>query len=195
MRPAILAIDFEASCLPRHGLSFPIEVGVADECGGVRSSLIRPDTTWRDWTWTAEAEALHGLTRERLYDEGRPAAVVAAELTEILQGRLVIADSYLDDDWMRTLMAAAGRPPPTRIVHVDALADRLDLTFEEVVGCVAAADAHGFRRHRAGDDAQWLAALLSAMKAVRPARVHGCAATASASFPWRAAGDQLRLAG
>ena len=53
-----------------------------------------------------------------------PAWEVARPTEDINQGRLVIADSYLDDDWMRTLTAAAGRPQPTRIVHVDAVADR-----------------------------------------------------------------------
>ena len=55
-----MAIDFEASCLPRHGRSFPIEVGIAG--GGIaRSWIIRPHAAWAGWDWTAEAEALHGL--------------------------------------------------------------------------------------------------------------------------------------
>ena len=37
----IIAIDFEASCLPRHGRSYPIEVGVAGD-GIERSWIIAP---------------------------------------------------------------------------------------------------------------------------------------------------------
>src|SRR3546814_5436437 len=61
----ILTIDFEASCLPRHGLSYPIEVGIARE-GKARSWLIRPHDDWAGWHWSAEAEALHGLDRDRV---------------------------------------------------------------------------------------------------------------------------------
>ena len=51
----ILAVDFEASCLPRHGRSYPIEVGIANENGTARSWLIRPAVLWEGWTWTEEA--------------------------------------------------------------------------------------------------------------------------------------------
>nr|MEC6700676.1 hypothetical protein [Sphingobium sp. SJ10-10] len=36
-----VTIDFEVSCLPHHGRSFPIEVGIADSQGS-RAWLIRP---------------------------------------------------------------------------------------------------------------------------------------------------------
>ena len=42
----LIALDFEASCLPRHGRSYPIEIGIADEHGLIRSKsdhlLVQP---------------------------------------------------------------------------------------------------------------------------------------------------------
>ena len=77
----VITIDFEASCLPRHGLSYPIEVGIARK-GQARSWLIRPHDDWAGWHWSAEAEALHGLSRDRVEREGLPVETVLAELAD-----------------------------------------------------------------------------------------------------------------
>jgi len=160
----VLAIDFEASCLPRHGRSYPIEVGIADENGTARSWLIRPADQWKGWTWTEEAEALHGLTRERLLDEGQPVTAVASELVEATGGCRLIAVSDLDDYWMRTLMSVASVSPTPVIGHIVTLIGELDLPQEEVRACVDLVDQKGFPRHRAGADARWLAALITALR-------------------------------
>ncbi len=170
----IVAIDFEAFCLPIHGRSYPIEVGVADEQGAVRSWLIRPVVQWASWTWTEEAEILHGLTRDQLFDEGLSIETVGAELAEVLRGRRAIADSYLDDYWMRTLMAAAGRMRHPSIEHIDTIIDQLGLKDNEVRACVATLEQQAFRRHRAGDDARWLAALIAALRNSYGARERAC---------------------
>jgi hypothetical protein len=164
----ILAIDFEASCLPRHGRSYPIEVGIADEHGEVRSWLIRPAVAWRGWTWTQEAQALHRLSLEQLFDEGQPIESVARQLDASVQRHHLFADSYIDDYWMRTLMTAAERPRHPRVDHIDALIDKIGLSDDQVRACVTAADSHGLPRHRAGDDARWLALLIAELRASRP---------------------------
>lgn len=154
--PTIVTLDFEASCLPRHGRSFPIEVAIAEAGGEVRSWLIRPEPQWRAWAWTAEAEGLHGLTWDQLIEAGRPAAEVLDELATAMQGRPAYADSYLDATWMCTLEAAAGAPPLVRIRHIDALIDALHLNDAGVARALSAAADPTRRRHRAGDDALWL---------------------------------------
>ena len=169
----VLAIDFEASCLPRHGRSFPIEVAIADERGAMRSWLIRPAPQWSDWTWTQEAETLHGLTRERLFDEGQPVEAVAQALRQFVQGRRLFADSYLDEGWMQTLMAAAAQADAPRVEHIEALIDRLGVEDAQVGRCIALVDQLGFARHRAGPDARWLAALIAALTDSQPASVRG----------------------
>jgi hypothetical protein len=160
----VLAIDFEASCLPRHGRSYPIEVGIADDNGTARSWLIRPVAEWKGWTWTEEAEAMHGLTRQRLFDEGQLVTAVASELIEATAGCRLIADSELDDYWMRTLMTAASISPAPAIGHIVTLIGELDVRQEEVRSCVDLVDQRGFPRHRAGADARWLAALITALR-------------------------------
>ncbi|WP_236549427.1 hypothetical protein [Novosphingobium sp. TCA1] len=42
-----ILIDFEASCLPEYGLSFPIEVAAARIDGQSRAWLIRPLPVWK----------------------------------------------------------------------------------------------------------------------------------------------------
>lgn len=161
----IITIDFEASCLPRHGRSFPIEVGIAD--GGMsRSWLIRPHDDWAGWDWTPEAEALHGLSRDRIEGEGLPASVVLAELVAATQGHRVVADSLIDQYWLDTLAAAAGAPSPFTIHHVATLFDEVRADDVRVAAAVAFADGQGVARHRAAADALWLAALIDHIRGV-----------------------------
>lgn len=166
----LLTLDFEASCLPRSGRSYPIEVGVSDLDGTARSWLIRPSATWRDWHWSADAEALHGISRQQLETDGLPVETVLAELASATEGAWVVADSYLDAQWLRTLAEAADMEPPFRLDHVALLFDLLettpaDMTFAE--GRMAAAN---LRRHRAREDAQRLSLLVGGLIEASEAR-------------------------
>lgn len=160
----VLTIDFEASCLPRHGRSFPIEVGIADDRIS-RSWLIRPHRDWWGWDWTERAQALHGLTRARIDDEGLPVDEVLAQLTEAVAGRRVVADSRIDQYWLDTLAAAAGRQSPFTIVHVSDLLGEMGVDDAAIGRAVAAADIACPARHRAGSDALWLSALIGEARA------------------------------
>lgn len=157
---SILTIDFEASCLPRHGRSYPIEVGVSDGTMS-RNWLIRPHRSWDGWDWTAEAEALHGLSHDRIVREGQPAAIVLAELASVVQGRRVVADSLIDQYWLDTLAQAAGVPTPFAIHHVATLMDEWKAQEDRIAAAVAFADAQGATRHRAAGDALWLSAVIA----------------------------------
>jgi hypothetical protein len=159
----IIAIDFEASCLPRHGRSFPIEVGIASGDGLARSWIIRPHDSWAAWDWTAEAEALHGLTRARILAEGLPAGQVLRELENAVRGRRLVADSAIDQYWLDTLAHAAGTGTDLRIGHVTALFDELGVTGAAIRAATAHADRTGAVRHRAAGDARWLAAVIGAL--------------------------------
>lgn len=171
--PSLVTIDFEASCLPRDGRSYPIEVGVADMAGWSRAWLIRPEAEWRGWTWRAEAQALHGIGRDQLDRDGLPAKLVMAELNACLAGRDVIADHDLDRVWLATLSEAAGIRPAFRIRHVAELLDAWRPSADVLECAVEAADRSVPRRHRAEPDALWLARLVGALgtdrRAVRPA--------------------------
>lgn len=160
---SIVAIDFEASCLPRHGRSYPIEVGIAGD-GIARSWIIRPHDDWAGWSWTAEAEALHGLSRDRVMREGVPAYQVMRELEDAVQARRFVADSAIDQYWMDVLARAAGAKPP-RIDHVSRVFDEWGVSEEAVSRAIRHADACGAIRHRAGGDALWLATVIDHVRA------------------------------
>jgi hypothetical protein len=163
----IATIDFEASCLPIHGRSYPIEVGIAEDDHAARSWLIRPHESWQDWDWTEEAERLHGLSRAQLIEDGLPVETVAAELAEALRGRRVFADSYLDGEWMATLAAAAQVALPARVGHLEEILVTLGVSGRAVAEMDAALDAQGFARHRAGEDARRLYALIEGLRRSR----------------------------
>ncbi|SFR96097.1 hypothetical protein [Sphingomonas jatrophae] len=164
----LTTIDFEASCLPVHGRSYPIEVGICDE-RGARAWLIRPAPDWAGWDWTAEAEALHGITRERLAAEGLPVARVLGELAAAVHGRRLVADSYLDARWLDTLAAAAGEPAPARIEHVEAILSRGGHGDAALIEACRIADMAVPRRHAAAADATWLFTLLESLGATTEA--------------------------
>ena len=109
----LATLDFEASDYPGERPTFPVEVAACrldtQEC---RAWLIRPHATWRDWAWNPSAERTHGLSRERLEREGRPAGEVLDDLGAFLEGCVVISDSESDQVWLAALAEAAGRPAP-----------------------------------------------------------------------------------
>lgn len=159
----VIAIDFEASCLPQYGRSFPIEVGIASPQGWSRSWLIRPHPSWDGWEWSVEAEALHGITIDRLHREGIDASEVAARLRAAVQGCEVVADSFVDDGWSRTLFAAAGEAEHIPVRCLAGLRAFHEADAARLTSAIAEADRHRGQRHRAEDDARWLAGLLGAL--------------------------------
>ena len=100
-------IDFEASSLARHG--YPIEVAWVFEDGRSDSFLIAPIEKWTDWD--PAAEAVHGISRERLVSEGAPVEVVAGQLVAALRGHEVFASApSWDGKWLSKLLRAGGIP-------------------------------------------------------------------------------------
>lgn len=155
----ILTIDFEASCLPRHGRSFPIEVGIAGP-GLSCSWIITPHAQWAGWDWTAEAEALHGLSRAQIEREGQPAEIVLSQLAATVAGARVFADSVLDQYWLDTLAATQGVLAPFAIDHVSLLLDEQGADEARIAAAMAWADTVSPARHRAAADASWLSAVV-----------------------------------
>ncbi|MBO1078748.1 transcriptional regulator [Roseomonas haemaphysalidis] len=103
----IVFLDFEASSLAKRG--YPIEVGWAAEDGSGEGHLIRPAPDWVDWS--AEAEAIHGITRHTLLRDGTPHDVVARRMVEALTGHDLYASApSWDGKWLSALLRAAGLP-------------------------------------------------------------------------------------
>lgn len=103
----IVFLDFEASSLGKK--SFPVEVAWVFEDGTHRSHLIRPHPDWSDWS--AEAEALHGLSRGRLEREGLPVETLAQDMLAVLAPHQLYASApSWDGKWLSALLRAGGLP-------------------------------------------------------------------------------------
>ena len=108
-------IDVEASGF--GSLSYPIEVGVINQAGKRFCSLIKPQN---DWThWDAQAESLHGISRQLLEEKGLPVHDVCQQLNQFMAGQIVYSDGWVvDDTWLIKLFDAA---KVTQQFHVSSL--------------------------------------------------------------------------
>lgn len=127
--PMLAFLDFEASSLSDD--SYPIEIGWVFEDGTGESYLIRPAPGWNDWR--ATAEAVHGIERSRLFEEGTPHETVAARMVERLTGHDLAASApSWDGKWMSVLLRAAGLPR-----HALRLRDTDEVIAESVAAILA----------------------------------------------------------
>jgi hypothetical protein len=160
-----LFLDFEASSLGDD--SYPIEVGWVGEDGVSETHLIRPAPEWTDWD--PAAEALHGLSRERLEAEGEPHDRVARRALEALHSHEVyVSAPSWDGKWMSVLLRAAGLPRHAlrlkssgdahRQAAIDILRGRVPAGEVEPLAAALVAEAHCLQRdpprHRALADAE-----------------------------------------
>jgi hypothetical protein len=164
----IVFLDFEASSLGKHG--YPIEVAWVFASGPEESHLIKPAPAWTDWA--ADAQAIHGIARERLAAEGLPHDQVARRMVEALTGhRLFATAPSWDGRWLSKLLRAAGLPrhslrlQDTDVAHREAMiealraspapADRHDRMAAEILAGVRRQDeTDGPPAHRALEDAR-----------------------------------------
>ncbi len=147
VRPAV--IDIEASGFGFQ--SYPIEVGIVLASGQRLSRLIKP---LRSWThWDSSAEALHGISRDQLLQEGYAPRVVAEELNDILSGQTVYSDAWVvDKPWIDTLFDAVKinrdfRISPIEAIFSESQIEDWDLTKKRIT------EESGQPIHRALNDA------------------------------------------
>lgn len=147
LRPNI--IDFEASGFGED--SYPIEVGVVLANGEKYCALIKPASRWE--FWDEQAEQVHGLSREVLYEHGKPIQVVAAELNAFLAGRVVYSDGWVvDKSWLSRLSYDSGIQPSFYLSPLETILKEEQMEIwspikREVIDHLA------LRRHRASSDA------------------------------------------
>jgi hypothetical protein len=148
--PAI--IDVEASGFGAG--SYPIEVGFILPDGIAKCYLIRPEP---DWThWDGAAEALHGISRQVLSEQGHDIRAIATILNTHLKGLDVYSDAWGNDQtWIAWLFEAAGVRQLFRVRHLrqlmtDEQVDDWDRVKSQVV------EEMGVVRHRASMDARIL---------------------------------------
>lgn len=163
----VAIIDFEASCLPEAGESYPIEVALAKVDGSTRSWLIRPIPEWQYWDWSSEAERLHGISRQMLLDHGQRPDVVLDELLAEAAGCEIYADCDLDAYWLETLAQACDRTAPFPVRYLGELLCARGLSRSDVVSALERAKRLLPAEHVARDDASRLALALRLMSLSR----------------------------
>ena len=176
----VAVIDFEASCYPMPG-SFPIEVALAFvQTGEVRSWLIRPSPVWlQRGVWEKSAEAVHGLTLDKLKAEGLTVERVISELAEAAKGHAVVSDAAGSDAfWLEQLAFAAAWAPPFQVEPIMDLlrqavaAEHPDLPLQardvEVEKALRTAMGRYPEVHRAAPDARRLAEALRILTHLSP---------------------------
>lgn len=148
--PAVL--DVEASGFGRD--SYPIEIGYVLPDGGGYCTLVRPEAGWTHWD--AEAQRLHGITRDAVLLHGRPALEIARHLNQVLRGQTVYTDGWANDySWIGALFDAADLSPAFHIENLRALLTDSDAACWHQVKDQVAHELN-LRRHRASSDARLL---------------------------------------
>ncbi|MFC6671890.1 exonuclease domain-containing protein [Marinobacterium aestuariivivens] len=142
-------LDIEASGL--SPISYPIEIGLVNGEQEYQR-LIIPEESWEHWN--VKSEALHGLSRQDLYEKGKSVDVVAKELNELLASKIVYSDHEdWDSFWLRRLFETVGREQKFYVMDINTLLDSSNLKtfvtrFDELK------EAKDHRTHRALDDAR-----------------------------------------
>lgn len=148
----ICTLDLEASGFGRG--SYPIEVGWVCADGKARCTLIQPVDDWQHWD--ASAEQVHGISRDALWQHGRPAREVAEWLNRDLAGRTVYCDAWAHDyPWLARLFDAAQIALRFRLESVLHLVPASELPRLPGLQRQALLSM-GLTRHRASNDARAL---------------------------------------
>jgi hypothetical protein len=155
-----VVLDIEASGFGAD--SYPIEIGVALADGTEHSWLIKPLNHWQHWR--QEAQAVHGLSREYLHDEGLPPAQVADALNELLLQQTAYSDAWgFDRSWLAKLFHDTGRYQGFKLDAIFTLLNEDQLhrwrSCRETVTLRT-----GLKPHRAGSDATMIQQTLSLVK-------------------------------
>lgn len=136
----IAFLDFEASSLGKA--SYPIEVAWVFADGASESFLIRPAPAWTDWA--PEAEAVHGIPRQRLMREGVPHDWVALHMLTTLRDAAVYASApSWDGQWLSRLLRASGLPRHALRLNATAEAQRRAVLNVLAEGGLAASHRDG----------------------------------------------------
>jgi len=142
-------VDVEASGL--HLQSYPIEIAVLVP-DDVASWLITPEPGWT--YWNVVAEAMHGISRSMLHEQGTGALTVARELNALVKtlGGVLYSDAVeWDLDWIRTLYSTVRTSLEFEVLPIQQL-----LSFKQRLKFAEARQqletSGRYRTHRAGPD-------------------------------------------
>ncbi|RME33609.1 MAG: hypothetical protein D6786_07205 [Gammaproteobacteria bacterium] len=148
-------IDFEASSLGID--SYPTEVAWSTPDGVIESHLINPYHV-EEWTdWDPAAQAITGISRRLLREQGRPPEWVCRRMNEALAGLTLYSDAVqFDGFWLGSLFEQSRCGPPAfRLGDLFLMVLRTTgLPRQRVVHCLEAGRVEVGKAHRAAWDVQ-----------------------------------------
>lgn len=131
--------------------SYPIEVGVVLENDSRYCSLISPATEWTHWD--DNAEAVHQIDRELLFNHGKKLEQVTEELNHLLSGKTVYTDGWVvDKPWLLKLFEKSKKTPSFHISALELILteEQTELWHETKNKLISELN---IKRHRASNDA------------------------------------------
>lgn len=145
-----IIIDIEASGFGDQ--SYPIEVGFVNAAGEKYCSLIKPLAHWQHWS--AEAESLHGISRDILMLHGHDPVDVCTQLNLKLNGETVYSDGWVVDyPWLIKLYYAAGMDMTFRLSPLEMILREHQMAVWHQIKSYLSANQN-MVRHRASSDAE-----------------------------------------
>ena len=181
-------MDLEASGFGDQ--SYPIEVAWCDDTGTINRLLIKPTVPAWTW-WSDEAEAVHGIDRDRLQRNGWDPEFVIAEINRDLAGRTVYTDAPdFDGAWLTKLYDAFDAPIPFVFEHIDELLLPLvqhdgEMMYQAVNRLAAIKDevmANMAGKHSAGYDVGFLLQLWRRANGLETKMNHGVGPLPTTTF-------------
>lgn len=147
--PSPAIIDIEASGFGSY--SYPIEIGVVKGNGERYCALIRPEEEWSHWC--ENAEAVHGISRQRIEVAGRSPRDICRELNEFLGNATAYSDAWTHDSpWLNRLFYAARINPCFHLSPIELITTEAQLMeWDEAKHRLER--QLDIRRHRASCDA------------------------------------------
>lgn len=147
-----IIIDIEASGF--GGGSYPIEVGIAMSDDKAFCCLIKPEPQWEKWD--EDSEKVHGIGRDVLQRNGKPAIEVAEKLNELLKFNTVYTDAWGHDySWLSTLFFQTNVKQQFKLEPLTAIMSEYQLSnWHKAKDAVT--EEMGLQRHRASSDAKIL---------------------------------------
>ncbi len=158
----IAFIDLEASGL--GPASWPIEVGWCFPDEEPEALLIKPADDWADEAWDHNAEALHGLSQQKLRKNGFGIEEVCQRLNAALGKKEVYSDAPdWDGFWLYRLFSAAGAKQGFDLRDFGELLR--SFPPEKVSAAISAATQTAPHRHRAREDVLHMQAVYTSVVA------------------------------
>jgi len=158
-------IDIEASGL-HSGASYPIQIAFNTEDGEIESFFVKPIEEWV--YWDRQAEYVHQIKRETLFEQGKEITWVAERMNECLSGKRVYSDAVrFEAQWLDALYSAAKLERMFKLKELQDLAYRMKQydKFEKISD--QAWQLTSGQRHRADVDVLHHMKMFEIMKKIR----------------------------